>query len=89
MTSKKKWAARGAVLALSASVLTGVGIANAGNASALGSTCTPPGPFRPEGPLVTLLAPTLGWPGYAKTPLGDAWVPVVATVDSVVCQVLP
>lgn len=88
MTSKKKWAARGAVLALSASVLTGVGIANGGSASALGSTCTPPAQ-RPSGPLVSALAPTLGWPGYSKTPLGDAWVPVVAIVDSVVCQVLP
>lgn len=86
MTSKKKWAARAAVLGLTATVITGM---STSSASALGSTCTPPGPFRPSGPVVTLLSPLLGDPGYPKTPLGDSWVPIVATVDAVVCPLLP
>jgi len=86
--TSKKWAARVAVLALSASVLTGVGFATAGSASALGSTCTPPG-SRPEGPVTTALAPIFGWPGYATTPLGDAPFQVTALLDAVVCPLLP
>lgn len=85
MTTKKKWVARAGVLGLIAAMITGV---SAGSASALGSTCTPGGQ-RPSGPLVNLLSPLLGDPGYPRTPLGDSWVPVVGTVDAVVCQVLP
>lgn len=86
--NSKKWAARGAVLALSASVLVGAGVASAGSASALGSTCTRPG-SRPEGPVTTALAPIFGWPGYATTPLGDLPFTVTALLDAVVCPVLP
>lgn len=85
MTTKKKWAARVAVLGLTATIVTGL---DTGSASALGSTCTPAGQ-RPSGPLVNLLSPLFGDPGYPKTGLGDGWVPLVATVDAVVCPLLP
>ncbi|GAA3651567.1 hypothetical protein GCM10022237_09270 [Nocardioides ginsengisoli] len=85
MTSKQRWAARAAVVGMSASVLVGVG---AGTAQAAGSTCTPPG-SRPSGPITTLLAPLLGSPGSPKTPLGDAAFALTATLDAVVCPLLP
>lgn len=86
MSSKRKWAARAAVLGLSASVLVGI---SPGSAQALGSTCTPPGPFRPEGPVTTALSPIFGWPGYPTTPLGDLPFQVTALLDAVLCPVLP
>ena len=85
MTSKQKWAARAAVVGLSASALMGV---STSSAEALGSTCTPPGQ-RPSGPITTLLAPLLGWPGYPSTPLGDAPFAVTGALDAVVCPLLP
>jgi len=87
VTSKRTWAARGAALALSATVLTGVG---AGTAEAQGSTCTPPGQ-RPSGPITLLLKPLIGDAGYNNGPLGlgDAPFGITGILDMVVCQLLP
>jgi hypothetical protein len=87
VTSKHKWAARAAVLGLSAAVLTGV---SAGSASAAGSTCTPPGQ-RPSGPITTLLRPLIGDAGYNNGPLalGGAIFAVTGALDAVVCPLLP
>lgn len=85
MTSKKTWAARAAVLGMTATLLVG---ANGGSASALGSTCTGGG-SRPNGPITNALEPLLGSPGYPRTPLGDLPFTVTALLDAVVCPVLP
>jgi hypothetical protein len=87
LTSKSKWAARGAILALSATILTGV---SAGTASAAGSTCTPPGQ-RPSGPVTLLLRPLIGDAGYNNglLPLGDAPFGVTGLLDAIVCPLLP
>ena len=84
MNTKKKWAARAAVVGLSATVLVGV---NTGSASALGSTCTPGG-SRPSGPVTTLLIPILGEPGYGG-PFGDAPFALTGLLDALVCPLLP
>jgi hypothetical protein len=91
VTSKRKWAARAAVLGMSASVLVGVSVGAAGSASAQGSTCTPPGPNRPSGPITLALRPLFGDPGYnnGALPLGDTPFIVTGLLDSVVCQLLP
>jgi hypothetical protein len=87
VTSKQKWAARAAVLGLSATVLVGV---TAGPSAALGSTCTPPGQ-RPSGPVTTLLRPLIGDAGYNSGPLGLGDWPfgITGTLDAVVCPLLP
>lgn len=87
MASKQKWAARAAVLGISASVLVGV---SAAPSSAAGSTCTPPGQ-RPSGPITLLLRLLIGDPGYGGgiLPLGDVPFPVTALLDAVVCPILP
>lgn len=88
MTSKQKWAARAAVLGLSATVLVGV---SSGQASALGSTCTPPGPHRASGPVTLLLRPIIGDAGYndGLIPLPEVIFAVTGTLDAVVCPLLP
>lgn len=92
-TPGTKWAARGAAVALTASVLTGVGVATAGSSSALGSTCTPPGPHRPSGPVTLALRPLIGDPGYNNgalpAPLATSLLIVSGVLDPVVCQLLP
>ncbi len=85
MISKHKWAARAAVVGLSATLLTGVGLSSA---NAAGSTCTPPGQ-RPNGPVTTLLEPLLGSPGYPTSLLGNAAFAVTGVLDQVVCPLLP
>lgn len=85
MTNKPTWAARIAVVGLSATVLVGV---TTSSAEALGSTCTPPGQ-RPSGPVTTALAPLFGWPGYPTSPLGEAPFAVTGLLDAVICPVLP
>lgn len=87
MTSKHKWAARAAVVGLSATVLVGL---STGSSSALGSTCTPPGQ-RPSGPVTLALRPIIGDPGYNNglLPLGDSIFAVTGTLDAVVCPLLP
>ena len=86
MTSKRTWAARTAVLAMSATVLVGV---SSGSASAAGSTCTPQGPHRPDGPITTLVEPLFGLPGYPSTPLGDTPFVVTGLLDTLICPLLP
>ncbi|MFL6062707.1 MAG: hypothetical protein ACJ72E_15875 [Marmoricola sp.] len=90
MSSTKKWAARGAALGLAATALTGVMTASAGSASALGSTCTPPGQ-RPHGPITTALRPIIGDAGYNDgiIPLPEGIFAVTGTLDAVVCPLLP
>ena len=87
MSNKHRWAARAAVLSLSATALVGV---SAGTASAAGSTCTPPGQ-RPSGPVTLLLRPLIGDPGYnnGAIPLGDAPFAITGLLDAVVCPLLP
>lgn len=87
MSSKHKWAARAAVVGLSATVLTGV---SAGSADALGSTCTPGGQ-RPSGPVTTWLRPLIGDAGYnnGALPLGNTPFVVTGILDAIVCPLLP
>jgi hypothetical protein len=87
VTSKQKWAARAAVVGLSASALIGV---STSSSSALGSTCTPPG-SRPSGPVTTLLRPIIGDAGYNNGPfgLGDEPFFITGTLDALVCPLLP
>ena len=87
MTTKTKWAARAAVLTLSATAVVGVG---AGSAEAAGSTCTPPG-HRPSGPVTLLLRPLIGDAGYnnGMLPLGNLPFGITGILDAVVCPLLP
>ncbi len=85
MISKHRWATRAVIVALTATVFTGV---STGTASAAGSTCSPPNQ-RPGGPITVLLQPLLGTPGYPSSPLGDAPFAVTGLLDRIVCPLLP
>jgi len=90
MTSTKRWTIRAAVLGIGATALTGAMTITSGSASALGSTCTPPGQ-RPSGPVTLALRPIIGDPGYNNgiLPLPETIFAVTGTLDAVVCPLLP
>jgi len=84
--NKRTWAARIAVLGLSATVLVGVG---AGGASAADKSCIPVG--RPNGPITEALEPLIGSPydPPGTQPLGTIPFLVTGLLDRVVCELTP